>query len=117
VVALVHGGTLSGWTWRGEKDDGWTRQAGDRSGASVAIGRFGDVFDDSSDRNDGAADLAVGAPSRQPGGVVNAGAFQEFFGQVGGDPVFQLGFDQHRVNGIQPPRTNAPPPLSCPLAN
>jgi hypothetical protein len=117
VVALVHGLGMIGWTWRGEKDDGFTRQAGDRFGTSVAAGHFGDVFDDPTDRNDGAADFAAGAPARQPSGVTGAGAFQEFLGQPSGDPVFQLGFDEHRVNGIQPPRPAAPPPLSCPLAN
>jgi len=55
--------------------------------------------------------------ARQPGGVTGAGSFQEFLGQVAGDPVFQLGFDEHRVNGIQSLRASAPPPLSCPLAN
>jgi hypothetical protein len=42
-----------------------------------------------------------------------AGAFQEFLGQVNGTPVFQLGFDENRVNGIQPRRAGAPAPTTC----
>ena len=112
VVALVHGNSLAGWTWRGEKLDGFPSQAGDGFGTSVAAGKFGDVDDDSSARNDLAADFAAGAPFRQPHSVSGAGAFQTFFGQPGGDPVFALGFDEAIVHGIQP---QAPPSLTCAL--
>ena len=112
VVALARGGGLTGWTWRGEKDDGFTRQAGDGFGAAVAAGRFGDVDDDPSSRNDAPADFAAGAPFRQPGGVASAGSFQEFYGQPSGDPVFGLGFDEHIVHGVQP---QSAPSLTCTL--
>jgi hypothetical protein len=81
VIALVRGAGLPGWTWRGEKDDGFTRQAGDGFGTAVAAGRFGDIDDDPSSRNDAPADFAAGAPFRQPNGVASAGSFQEFYGQ------------------------------------
>jgi hypothetical protein len=115
VVAFLRG--LTGWTWRGEKDDDFTRQAGDHAGTSVAIGAFGDAYDDPSVANDEFGDVAVGAPGRQPGGVSGAGAFQTFFGTAGEDIVFGLGYDEHRVNGIQPQRTGAPAPLSCTIQN
>jgi hypothetical protein len=115
IVALFHGGTvLTGWTWRGEKADGLTvAAAGDGFGTAVAAAMFGDVFDDSNARNDAAGDFAAGAPNRVMNGHSAAGAFQEFLGQVNGTPVFQLGFDENRVNGIQPRRAGAPAPMTC----
>ena len=63
--------------------------------------------------NDAACDFAAGAPNRVMNGHSAAGAFQEFLGQVNGTPVFQLGFDEKRVNGIQPRRAGAPAPMTC----
>jgi len=87
----------SGWVWRGEQNDGFTRQAGDRFGSSLAVGKFGDVNDDPATRNDLPFDIAAGAPNRAPNGVANAGAFQWFFGQFSSTPVFAAGFDQART--------------------
>ena len=102
------------WTSRGEKADGLTAAAADDGfGTAVAAGMFGDVFDDTSARNDAAGDFAVGAPNRVVNGHGAAGAFQEFLGQVNATPVFQLGFDENRVNGIQPRRPGAPAPVTC----
>jgi hypothetical protein len=36
-----------------------------------------------------------------------------YLGQINGTPVFRLGFDENRVNGIQPRRAGAPPPMAC----
>lgn len=110
VVAMVHGLDLAGWTWRGEKDDGFPTAAGDAYGTAVAAGHFGDLDDDSCARNDAPADLAVGAPLRRPHNITAAGTFQTFFGQAGSGPIFSLGFDEAIVHGIQP---QSPPSLTC----
>jgi hypothetical protein len=113
VVGLLHGnaGGLSGWTWRGEADDGFTIGAGDGYGNAVAIGRFGDVNNDPKDRNDAPADLAVGSPHRTIGSNSGAGSFQELLGVAGSAPKFIHGFDQHSVQTIRA----VPPPVTCPV--
>jgi hypothetical protein len=116
AVALVHGGSLTGWTRFFAQDGTTPRAAGDVYGTAVAVGHFGDVWDDSSDRNDDVADLAVGAPGRVAAGKA-AGTVEEFLGMTGDDPSFQGAFDEARVNGIQARRTGAPPPLTCTAAN
>ena len=102
VVALFRGnaGGLSGWTWLGEIFN-FPIAAGDSQGASVAIGRFGDVNNDPHDRNDAPADLAIGSPHRTVNGVSDSGTFDQYLGVAGDVPMFIQGFDQH---SIQPTR-------------
>jgi len=111
VVAVMHGYD-TGWYWRGEQADGFIVGA-DGYGTSVAAGWFGDVFDDPAARNDDAFDLAVGAPYRHPTNVFMSGGFQEYLGRAGATPVFQAGFDEHVVHGIQAPRAGGSPPPVC----
>lgn len=85
---------LAGWTNRYEQDDGFPRSAGDGLGTSVAIGQFGDVTGDLTQVNDTIADVAAGAPGRDPNGVSSAGSFQWWFGRYGNDPTFAAGFDE-----------------------
>jgi hypothetical protein len=98
AIAMFHHLTaspvLSGWTMRYEQDDGFPRAAGDGLGTSVAIGRFGDVTGDLTQVNDAIADVAAGAPGRDPNGVASAGSFQWWFGRVGDEPTFAAGFDE-----------------------
>lgn len=101
AIALFHANgsltvPLAGWTNRYEQDDGWTRQAGDLFGSSVAVGRFGDVDGELTVVNDYAYDLAAGQPGRAPGGVTGSGSFQWWFGRGGGsEPTFAAGFDEN----------------------
>src|SRR6185503_1265038 len=52
LLRTTNGTSVVGWTSRLEKDDGFTRQANDRFGTSVAAGLFGDVDNDLFDVND-----------------------------------------------------------------
>jgi hypothetical protein len=113
VVALFHGnaGGLSGWTWFGEIVD-HPIAAGDSAGASVAIGRFGDINNDPGDRNDAPADLAIGSPHRTVGGVSDSGTFDEYLGVAGDVPTFIQGFEQRT---IQPMRAIHESGSACPV--